>query len=905
MLEKPKTVFRKTLKKFGRWKAKLRSDDGPQSKEEVSKTGKMVEKLENGTHHASPPWSSGDVLTTCEEPEIRTAVGAVETKAEDDDKQVLGTLPTLEDTDPDAQDLIKTPQESPAPANTASFEAKPALDLNLPSHGAAKEKAEATPAEHAVPSDARYDHLDSGKASAQDTAALDDKEPALPAVAGSQVDAAGDVQTPKKSKMKTAWTIATQALRTLNRCADAFPPLKAATSILVEMLDRYDQVQGLETQLKEFADTVDELVKTIQGHRDTTDAKMKARLDGLVRAIEASTVRLGVKVGGKLRFVTAKEDVDAIKEELLVIKYAIQVFMMYTAIETYANVSSIKEHHLLAALPWVPGAEFRQEDRPCCLDGTRINLLADLLVWATALKEDERVFWLGGIDGTGKTTVAETFCRILAQKGLLGGSFFCSNKSQDRRDVRRIFPSLARSLARYHPGYRRALIEALQTLHEYDIPSINLGEQFRSLFVDPLQTLNAEEKDTLSTMTFVVDALDECQDNDAMEQFLEILLDNLESHDCPLKFCVTGRPEAHIREKLTESGIVPSIQLHEIDDSLVEDDIYFYLSIMLGSLKKLRDGYTSWPPPELRALANRAGKLFVYASTVFRYVKASRSDPKSRLIQVLDHKTAESTLQTATKNLHSIYALIFSEGFDVLDDDEQDLSLFKNEATPTISSSNNSKEYLIEQCTYFIGHKFLYWLELLACFKHSHLASAYFIQIQAAATDFSEFQNICSDCLQFLNQFRTAIGFNPAHIYLSALPMFRAGSDSFLVKSFAPLFQNTVKPITISSDGYKRAAVHDIFPFFTFEALNCPVLDVAVSPNGKYLATGYASEKMYIWSLETAALLMGPLFSHAGIVTALLFSADSMFLVSGTQSGMILSLPCVSQLMELNWHLDL
>ncbi|RXW23001.1 hypothetical protein EST38_g2840 [Candolleomyces aberdarensis] len=666
MLEKPKTSVRKGLKTFGlktfgRWKPKLRSDDGPQSKEEASKTGQMADKLENGTHHGSLPWSIGDVLTTCEEPEIKTAVGAVETKTQDDDNQDLGTLPTLENTDPDAQDLNKTPQESHAPAHTATFEAAPALDLGLPSHDAAEQKAEATQAEHTVPSDAK-NHLDSGKASAQDIAALDDRQSALPAAAtsdhqqASQVDTAGGVQTQIKSKLKIAGTIAEQCIRTLDRCADVFPPLKTATGLLVSILDRFDQVQALKTQLKEFADRVEQIGKTIEEHHGTTDAKMKARLEGLARTIEKSAFNLDaiVKKGG-MRFVTAKEDVDAVGDELRVISYAIEYFMMGTTSGIYTIVSSIEEHHLLAALGLVRGAEFMHEDRPCCLDGTRIGLIAKLLLWAASPKEDEQVLWVGGMFGTGKTTVAETFCRVLARKGLLGGSFFCSSKSPDRRDVRRIFPSLARCLARYHPGYRQALIKQLRSHHEDDILGMNLGEQFRLLFVDPLKILNAEEQESLSTMTFVVDALDECEDNEAMERFLEILLDNLESHDCPLKFCVTGRPEVHIREKLAESGIVPSIQLHEIDDSLVEDDIYLYLCIMLGDIIKLKAAYTSWPPPELRTLANRAGKLFVYASTVFRYVKDSRSDPKSRLMKVLDRKTADSTLlELATKNLHSM-----------------------------------------------------------------------------------------------------------------------------------------------------------------------------------------------------------------------------------------------------------
>ncbi|KAJ2913190.1 hypothetical protein MD484_g7230, partial [Candolleomyces efflorescens] len=674
-------MIRKGLKKLG-WKSKLRSDNPPQLKGEGSKTGQSTGKLDNAPH-------------------IQTAVVDVDVdaRAQDNDQQVLSSLAALKVTDSDVQESTGTSQELAAPPLTVAPEASPALDLNLPSHRATGEHREISLARHAAPSGTEHDNLDFGSAAAHDTAILNDR-PAVPSTAAtsgqtqaSQRPTSTPAYAQKKSKLETAYTIASQTIYTLNRCADAFPPLKVTTSILEELFKRYDQVKAVRNQLDELKDRVDRFVVEIQKHSTGRDGeKLKERIEYLNREFELSKARLESKVGNHRvsRYLNPQEDTDAIGEELRKMTCVLDVFMMGTGIETCAKVSKLEAHRLLNTLGMPSGAEYNHDDRPCCLDGTRFDLLAELLAWATS-PEDKTVFWIGGGFGTGKTTVAETFCRILANKGLLGGSFFCTAKSPERRDVRSIFPFLARCLTRYHKGYRNALLEHLDLLDEDDIRGMNLEAQFEALFVAPVKNLSAEEQQTLSTLTFVVDALDECADNEAMEHFLEIILDNLGSHKCPFKFCVTGRPEPHIQARLTESGLVPTIQLDEIDDGLVEDDIYLYLCIMLGRIKGLKASYPSWPPPEIRTLASRTGRLFIWASTFIRYVKGSHADPKSRLIKVLENEAAEN--DDFRKKLHSMYALIFSEAFAALDDDEQDLSRSKLHDT-SVAQIRNAFENL-------------------------------------------------------------------------------------------------------------------------------------------------------------------------------------------------------------------
>ena len=91
----------------------------------------------------------------------------------------------------------------------------------------------------------------------------------------------------------------------------------------------------------------------------------------------------------------------------------------------------------------VEDAEFSNAKRgPGCIAGSRVSLLAMLLVWATD-PSSPHLFWLSGLAGTGKTAVSKTFCSQLNNRKLLGASFFCMLKESNQRDVYLIIPTLA------------------------------------------------------------------------------------------------------------------------------------------------------------------------------------------------------------------------------------------------------------------------------------------------------------------------------------------------------------------------------------------------------------------------------------------------------------------------------
>ena len=84
------------------------------------------------------------------------------------------------------------------------------------------------------------------------------------------------------------------------------------------------------------------------------------------------------------------------------------------------------------------------------MKGTRREVLLQLENWSKD-EQDKQVFWLNGLAGTGKSTIAQTFAEMCFADGKLGASFFCSRDFEDRSNLWSILPTLAFQLAyRYH-----------------------------------------------------------------------------------------------------------------------------------------------------------------------------------------------------------------------------------------------------------------------------------------------------------------------------------------------------------------------------------------------------------------------------------------------------------------------
>lgn len=78
------------------------------------------------------------------------------------------------------------------------------------------------------------------------------------------------------------------------------------------------------------------------------------------------------------------------------------------------------------SLPIAKGAfynAYENQHEDMCLPDTRVELQRRIPAWAESL-ESECIFWLSGMAGTGKSTIARTMAKSFEDKGQLGASFF-------------------------------------------------------------------------------------------------------------------------------------------------------------------------------------------------------------------------------------------------------------------------------------------------------------------------------------------------------------------------------------------------------------------------------------------------------------------------------------------------
>ena len=220
------------------------------------------------------------------------------------------------------------------------------------------------------------------------------------------------------------------------------------------------------------------------------------------------------------------------------------------------------------------------------------------------------VYWLNGLAGLGKTTIAYTICELLQKGGLPFASFFCS-RQLDSKNSKLLVTTLCRDLAELFDSYAANVLPIL--VNESKVVDAALHLQIEKLLAKPWQASLAQREGP--TPMVVMDALDE---SDRGTEFLKELLCVIRDGQLSgIKFLVTSRPDPGIVSMCKSFPPNVVCKLHEVDTANVQNDIEKYLQEALPELKD-----------ELKLLSERAGGLFIYATTAVRFISPPHS-PRS------------------------------------------------------------------------------------------------------------------------------------------------------------------------------------------------------------------------------------------------------------------------------------
>ncbi|KAE9387010.1 hypothetical protein BT96DRAFT_497807 [Gymnopus androsaceus JB14] len=302
-------------------------------------------------------------------------------------------------------------------------------------------------------------------------------------------------------------------------------------------------------------------------------------------------------------------------------------------------------------------ASFKFGHHSPCLEGTRTEILEMLMQWARS-HHSRPIFWLSGIAGTGKSTIAQSFCESLEKDNLLGGSFFCSRESEDHRNVGRIIPTSAYDLAKQFKPYYDQIKVALEA--DTTLASQSIKRQLEYLLLHPLQNINLS--DGYWYFVLVIDALDECEDVDATQNVISILTAMPPAFYSHVHVFISCRPEYYIQQELERTSNKYLFKLHDMQTEIVQKDIQLYLHRSLHDLH-----CQPISANDIVLLSEKAGKYFIYAFTQVQYLKKAPGNVafRSRMNDLLENKFVANSID-------SLYNLLLTKAINGMQANEKE-----------------------------------------------------------------------------------------------------------------------------------------------------------------------------------------------------------------------------------------
>ncbi|KAI0339508.1 WD40 repeat-like protein [Trametopsis cervina] len=185
----------------------------------------------------------------------------------------------------------------------------------------------------------------------------------------------------------------------------------------------------------------------------------------------------------------------------------------------------------------------------------------------------------------------------------------------------------------------------------------------------------------------------------------------------------------------------------------------------------------------------------------------------------------------------------------------------------------------------FLETKLLFWIEVISLVRTAVSASVGIKEIrkwiQTSKSDAEErlrqLDKILDEVDQFLSMCIPAISLSTPHLYLSALAYVPA--TSFINRYYSDIYTGGVRILNKDELRWPECVMRI--------ATGSPINDVAISPDGRILATAHFYYTIGLWSPVTGESVGEPLVGHTGPVREVAFSPDSTTIASGSDDNTV------------------
>ena len=296
-----------------------------------------------------------------------------------------------------------------------------------------------------------------------------------------------------------------------------------------------------------------------------------------------------------------------------------------------------------------------------CYKDTRVAVINKITSWIND-PNSPPIFWLHGLAGTGKSTIARTIGVKAEQAGYTTASFFFSRTgTAGQRDPAYVFPTLAHQLAASHSKLHQLIGDAI--IKSPDIDYAAAFKQFKTLIGTPVDAFCVESEGT-GNILIVLDALDECQgiEEKRPQEILTCLRDHAYQAPSRIRILLTSRPEHYLRRELAPRPQVFDYDLH-LDDESAQGDIARFLEARLPLIPhELGIPVEDWPREgDMKMLSEKSGHLFIFAKTALRFIGDDEvSDPQQQMNILLG---MDQTAVDAYSPLDKLYLQVLETAF--------------------------------------------------------------------------------------------------------------------------------------------------------------------------------------------------------------------------------------------------
>ncbi|KAF8330832.1 uncharacterized protein EI90DRAFT_3059439 [Cantharellus anzutake] len=262
------------------------------------------------------------------------------------------------------------------------------------------------------------------------------------------------------------------------------------------------------------------------------------------------------------------------------------------------------------------------------------------MTWCRNTRDSEnRLMLLTAVAGAGKTSIALTIAERCAsdEDVTLLLQYFFKEGERSRPDI--VFSGIARALADHDPVYRTFITSALRK--DPSLSTTSFATQFKKL-VAPALLHKPPPSD--HPMVIILDALDEC-DKEVFESLAEILGEEVPKLPSSVKFFLTSRQFDLVNRYLSPDYPIYRLTINLSDETNVQD----YLR------SNLRD-----EDKTVQEILGRANGLFIWISTIFRYMKMANKDPMRTLESLLDTGAKQPDVP-AEKMMDNLYTSILKK----------------------------------------------------------------------------------------------------------------------------------------------------------------------------------------------------------------------------------------------------